>query len=545
MFCPNCGTKNAEGAAFCASCGSALNAAPIQQDVPVAAPVEEFVTAPETVETPAAEKKDLLAPIRPLLQKVEPFIQKYKLFVAGALGVLALILCISILVSLFSTNGFITMKHSIGVQVKDEEVYIIYDAKKAKATGLDAKRIDQTQVNIDGTVLALLTDEGQLAVVKGTKLTKVAEDVTSFKISEDGTGIAYVVRDEDGTTLFLYNVKNKKSKEVSDDLYRSYTIAPNGDSVAYMEMKEDDEEAKLMFFKGKKSIKVTSNAVSLLGISNNGKFIYAIGENDDGKSTLYTYNKKGDRNKLGSIGGSEVIFNEDHTQILFYSDGKSYISTKGKEAVKIASTNAYVLIPNSSEYFYSSNSCLTAPTDNLYNKVYSCNGDVWYIRKNVNKNEKLVNDAYGLTLSEDGERVYYYKDDELCVLQVKHGDNASDKAKVLAEDITDYVVTSDGKKVYYISDDSVYCVNAKNGKGKKTVANDDVESYLYINAKDVVYYIMEGDAYASKNGSKGKKVVSDAEDIDATANGIVYIETDDTIFATKGAKKPSKIHTTD
>lgn len=545
MFCPNCGTKNAEGAAFCAACGCALNAAPVQQDVPMAAPVEEFVTAPVATEAPVKEKKDILAPVKDLLQKAKPFVQKYKLFVVGALGVLALVLCISILVSLFSGNGYIAIKHSIDAQIDSDEVVIIYDAKKAKATGLEAKYIDEKQVNLDGTILALLTDAGDLAVVKGTKLTKVAEDVTGFQLSEDGTGLAYIEQDGSEATLYLYNVKTKKAKEVSDEIYYSYAIAPNGDSVAYYEMKEDDDEAKLMFFKGSKSTKITSNEVDLLGISNNGKFIYVIGENDDGQSTLYTYNKKGDRTKLGSIGSSEVMFNEDHTQILFYSEGKTYISTKGKDSVKIASSNAYVLVPNSSEYFYNGNDYVTVPTDNLYNKVYSCEGNVWFIRKNTDKSEKLVNDAYALTLSEDAKFVYYYKDDELCVLKVSHGDRASDKAKVLAEDISDYVVTSDGKKVYYVSDGSLYCVNGKNGKGKKTVANDDVSSSLYINRKDVVYYEMEGDAYASKNGGKGKKVVSDVEDIEGTANGIVYIYTDDSLYATKGAKKPSKIFTAD
>lgn len=539
MFCPNCGTENAEGAAFCAACGSAMNAAPVE------APVQEAAPAPVMTETPAPEKKDALAPVKALMQKVAPLVQKYKLFIAGALGIVALVLCISILCAIFSGNGFIAMKHSIQVEVEDDEVIILYDAKKVKATGLEAGSISDSQTNIDGTVLALVTNEGDLAVVKGTKLTKVASDVSSFKLSEDGTGIAYIVNDDGDLTLNLYNVKTKKSKEVSDDIYRSYTISPNGDTVAYLEMKEDDDEAKLMVFKGNKSTKVTSNEVVLLGISDKAKFIYVVGENDDGESTLYVYNKKGDRTKLGSISDSYVYFNDDHTQICFYSDGKTYVSTKGKEAVKIASSGAYVLVPNSSEYFYNNGYYVTMPTDNLFNKVYSCEGNIWYIRKNTDKSVKLVNEASRPTLSEDGKYVYFYKNDELKVLKVSHGDNAASKAKVLAEDVGDYVVTSNGKKVYYISDGSVYCVNAKNGKGKKTIANDDVEGYLYINAKDVVYYAMEGDVYASKNGGKGKKIASDVEYIEQTANGVVYITTEDALFATKGAKKPAKVYTFD
>jgi hypothetical protein len=72
-----------------------------------------------------------------------------------------------------------------------------------------------------------------------------------------------------------------------------------------------------------------------------------------------------------------------------------------------------------------------------------------------------------------------------------------------------------------------------------------VESYLAINGKDVVYYIMDGDCYATKNGSKGKKVVSDADDLSYTPNGVVYIETSDAKYATKGAKKPTKVFSND
>lgn len=547
MFCPKCGVENADGAAFCTACGNALNPAPVEDVVPV---------SEETVETPAAEeapKKDLLAPVKPLLEKVKPFIEKNKLFVAAGAGVLALVLCIVLLCSIFGGgNGYTPLKHTMDVFVEDGEVYISVDAKKVKGTGLESEGLDQVQTNIDGTILVLLTDEGELAFVKGTKLTKVAEEVVGFFMSADGTGIAYGVENEDGTTLMLYNTKNKKSVKVTDYLAEeSLAIAPNGDSLVYFEMKEDDEEPTMMYFKGKKSTKVTSAEVTVLGMSNNGKYIYCIGQDDEGESYLYSYNTKGDRNKLGKCGYSVAYFNEDHTQIAFFStdDGyKTYISTKGKEGKKISSSMAFPMLPSNVSVF-SNRSTSTVPTDDLYNKVYQCQSDkgesIWFIRKNADRSEKLVGNVSKATLSQDAKYVFYVDDGELKVLTVKKGDNAADKAKTLAEDIDSYVVTSNSKKLYYTSDGALYCVNAQNGKGKKTVANDDVESYLAINGKDVVYYIMDGDCYATKNGSKGKKVVSDADDLTTTPNGVVYIETSDAKYATKGAKKPTKVFSND
>ncbi len=542
MFCPNCGTENAEGATFCASCGSAMNAAPVQQDVPETAPVEETTKVVETVETAEPSKKDFLAPLKPLWEKFQPMFEKYKLFVVGAVSVIALILCISILASLFSNNGFIAIKSSIMVTAEDGEVMVITNAKKAKATGLEAKYIEDQMTSLDGNVLALLTDAGDLAVVKGNKLTKVASEVNSFKLSEDGTGIAYIAEEDGDAELFLYNVKTKKAKSVTKNIYRgSYFVSPDGDSVVFHEKGEDDDEAKVMYSTGKKSTKVASGDVSVLGLSNNGKFIYGYARNDEGETILYRYNKKGDRDKIGAYGGSRVYFNADHTQILYTNEGKSYISRNGKEAVKISSSSAYVVLPNSSENFSNGGDSRTVPTKDLFNKVYSCDGNLWFIRKNADKSVKLANDASSVTLSEDAKLVYYINKGELKVLKVKHGDNASDKATVLCdEDVSNYIVTSDCKKVYYVNDGSLYAVNGKTGKGKKTIANDDVSSILAINAKDVVYYAMEGDVYATKGG-KGKKVVSDAEYMENTGNGIVYIATEDAIYATNGAKKPRKI----
>lgn len=38
MICPNCGTNNAEGVAFCANCGAAMQAAPVQPQMPAKNP---------------------------------------------------------------------------------------------------------------------------------------------------------------------------------------------------------------------------------------------------------------------------------------------------------------------------------------------------------------------------------------------------------------------------------------------------------------------------------------------------------------------------
>ncbi len=553
MFCPNCGADNADGSQLCANCGTELRAAPAE-------PAE--TPEPAAEEAPAASKKlairglwaAFLLKVKPVMDKVRPFVQQNKLLVTGIAGGVALILCIAIIIGMLTAgNGFTPYRHAIRAEINDSgNVIILYDAKKAIVTSIEASAISEARDSIDGSVYAFLTKEGELAVVKDKKVTVVADEVQNFILSVNGGGIGYIAKDGDKSVLYLYTLKNKKTTAVTDENPSSYDLSPDGKTIAYFQQDADAEDATLMYFNGSKRIKITSSAVKLLGLSNKGKYIYVVSRNDDNEAILYTYNTKGEREKLGACSTGDAVFNEDHTQILFYNskslgeDPRSYISTKGKEGVKVSSSLAVPICPSGS-YYYTAGSSLTVPAANLYNKVYLCYADgqtnAWYLRKNTDKSAKLANNISNPTLDESGKYLYYInKDGDLNVLQVKHGDSASDKAKQLASDVHSYVVTSNRSKIYYVSEKSLYSCNGKTGSGKRTIASEDVSSTLVINRKDVVYYIMDGDVYACSNGRKGSKVVSDAKRLYYAHNGVVYVNTDDAIFATQGKKSLTKVY---
>ena len=561
MFCKNCGAELAEGSKFCASCGTAAEI-PAQ---PIAEPVEEGMQTPaEPIETPAADaasapeapKADPLKAIKekaaPLLEKVKPFLQKNKLLLAGAGAIVLFIIAIAIIIGLCSGgNGFIAYENAIIANVQEDEVIVLWNNKVIK-TGIEASVLEEQATNLDGTVFAGLTDEGTLFVVRNKKVHVVEEDVVSFTLSASGKALAYVCEnDDDEYSLNLYTISKKKSVVVDNEYnvlvgaFLGTALSPDGKNLAYYRYDDEEDISELMLFTGKKSIKITSNETELIGLSNGGKYIYVKGENDDGDENLYTYNKKGERTKINACSGSTFYFNDDHTQILFNNDGKSYISVKGKEASKISSGTARLLLSSNSSSCSDGRST-TYPVEDLYKHVYTVYNDgeynLWNIKKNSDKSAKLASDITSATLDAEAEYVYYVNDkDDLCVLKISHGDKASDKAKTIAEDVDTYVVTSDRKKVYFISDDGLYSCNGKNGKSKKTIASEDVTAHLAINAKDVVYYQLDGDLYACSNGKKGSKVLSDSNGFLAYPNGVVYAADEDWMYITTGAKKLKKL----
>lgn len=77
MFCSKCGTQAADGAAFCANCGNALNAAPVVEATPVAEPVVEAPVAAEPVVAEPVVAAPVAEPVveAPVAEPVAPVYQ--------------------------------------------------------------------------------------------------------------------------------------------------------------------------------------------------------------------------------------------------------------------------------------------------------------------------------------------------------------------------------------------------------------------------------------------------------------------------------------
>lgn len=566
MFCPSCGTQNPDGSKFCAGCGGALTPASAPQQEPVQ-PVQEQTyvpqnepvqqTAPVSVEEtakPEKEKvdflaaarsalKDLLGILNPIIDKVKPILLKNKLLTLGIAGAVVALLIFGVVMGVImgSDNGFIEAEHSLVVGSDNEHIVIIYDGKLIE-TNIEDNGYS-AQYNMDYSNCIFLTDEEELYIFNGKNVTKVADDVVHCLFSNEGEGILYMTEEGDNASLHLYDVSKKKKVEITneaDDLESAY-ISPDGESVLYTI--DDGDEYKVMYYEGGDSIRICSGDYVGLGLSNDGDQIYVAEESYS--VTLYCYDTKGNKEKLGEeVTG--IAFNADLTQILFYRDGKTYISTKGKEAVKISNSRVTPLLTdNAVSFYWTDYNCY--PVEDLYDRVYtgrdsSSRRCAWYIDENVDKSCKLATDVSSITYDASAEYLYYLdKNDNLMVLEISDCDKAADKAVMLASDVDGFIVTSDRDLVYYASDDTLYSANGKNGRSKRTVCNDEVDD-VALSADDVLFYLVDGDLYATSNGKAGDRVLSDVENVEQYVD-MVLAGNDDELYISTGSKKLKKILT--
>lgn len=531
MNCPNCGAANADESQVCVDCGASVSAESPAQD-----------SGTETASVTA----QITDALEPETVKVKPVLSNKKVLF-GIVGAVALLVIVGILCAVFGGNGFVEMQKTIFVEQTDEGEYSVFVDGKVLSDTIESKREPFCTSSINGKIAAIKAED-TLYVVKGNKLKQVANDVTGYELSVGGNGIAYTTRQKDDAypTLHLYTVSNGKSIEITDTAYGSYVISPNGKSVAYFVAPDEDAKdatPELHLFQGKKSTKITDDEkISVLGLSNSGKQIYITSVNDEGETNLYAYNAKGSKQKLGQMTSNHFMFNDDHTQIMFLGKkDRTYISNKGKEATVMAKDAiSLIYAPNANVGF--ADGC-TYPVSKLYNHVYKSGDEVWSIKKNPDKNVKLVSKASNVQLDASAQYVYYtYDAEELRLAKISDGEKASEKAKTLIDErVSAYVVTSNRKYVYYVEDQTLYSVNGKKGGTPKTITNDDVTD-LALSNTDNAYYTMDGDLYVCSNGKKGSKVLGDVESVINAPNGTVYAYTaDDAVYCTTGSKRLKKI----
>ncbi len=458
---------------------------------------------------------------------------------------LAIVLLIAIICIWPKGSNYVAPKGSIEIEYNadQEKTLFIVDGKLSDIT-IDGN-YSTYRGSIDGKTVAVRTsssDENEpvLYVFNGKKLIKVASDIGSFVLSNDGSHIAY--SDKDGA-LFLFNVKAEKAEKITDEFYSSYYLSPNGKSIAFAKGTSDDY-ALYVNVNGKET--KIKTGVTPLGLSDKAKLVYYY---DPEKDAAYVQ-KKDEAVKISGDDIDGLIFNIDHTEVLCMGDNDAYISQNGKEKVKITSKGIRQIGSMDVMNNYVSNAdALTLPIKTFEKILFSDSEHLYYLDGKLEKTE-IADDVVRFDTPEKGGPIYYLNDDrELCRMKSYKSD-----AEEIADHVTNFAMTSDGKACYFIETDSdnettLYYAK-KTGEPKKIA--DDVSS-MTLSHDDYCFFISDrsstnytGTLYCSRNGKDKEKVSEDVYSFSASVNATYYTQKDDednrSVFVAKKKAKFDKVY---
>lgn len=547
MFCNQCGKEIPDDTTFCPYCGAkqeSIEAAPAAaQPVEPVQPMPEQQAAqpvPPMPEQQAAPAQPFVQP-QPVSGAVPPVTEKkgglpVKILIpaAAAAMVVVVLLAVLLLGGKKSSGAMGHAKDMLGYNYNTECFYNL----SGQSEDADDVYSSYTSGNSETTIY--ITDERELFYIDNKfNEVSIADEVYNVWMGLTGENFVYAVDDNDDyydTTLYLYNVKSKKSTKIDTGVYASsICVSPSGKTVAYLKNYEGYTDNTLyLSVGGKDPVKVDKDGCFPIAVSDNGKnFFY---RNSDDK--LYYYNGK-DSEKIETNVSGTFFVNSTVSELLFDKNGKTYYYTpKMKEPLKVAGDSIDDLVQPGGAETRSNPLCYTYTgqayvfgVDSFKGGVFTADGYLYWLNDKGTDAVKIVNSSYldSYQLSEDGKSLLYIRSGELCKISKFNEDM---KSTTLYDDeyLTHFVASGDLSKIYLITDeDELYYY--KSQKKIEKISNDftyDYDNIAYSESQKKIFYIEDDDLYSATTSSKSKTVVKpEVEFVTSMLDGIWFRTYDD------------------
>ena len=507
--CEKCGKEFQDDVKFCDVCGS-----PVVEAVETTeTPVEDVQPAEAPAETPAEAPAETPAKGRGLNKTV-------KLVIVAAAAVV-LLLVVGLIVRTVLLNGKSSVNRNAVniVFASDENTYLIDGKGNKKKLFEGYGTIVST--NADDTKILVSDSEKNLYFASMKKIDLITDEYNDAVLSFSGDGaVIYVEEDYPSGSIYLYNSKKGTYKKIDEDVRGgSAVVSPDGKTVAYVGNYKDNNSYKLYVSVNGKEGKEISKAGVPYAVSNGGKFLYSFKyDSDDGTYDFYvTKNLKKGQKLASELKYPGAWFNKTLSEVIFYNDGKTYSSVKGKEANKLSSNSFNGIYTKESDFTFHVetylSSCTITSLKTFKKSIVKLGSDA-YIIKNVAKTvEKVASNPDLVQLSKDGKSLIYlngYK-----VYKVKNV-NKPEKKLFFEIDDDDYDIDAfyfltDLSGFYLESDDELYICK---GKKLKEIAKE-VSKLKFDPESNSLYFFCDYDSedtnhlYRSTKGSAKKTVIKD------------------------------------
>ncbi|MGM8366380.1 TcaA NTF2-like domain-containing protein [Virgibacillus sp. W0181] len=332
-------------------------------------------------------------------------------------------------------------KDEDGISVGDLSMQTLGDDAMDKIA-TDVKESDFSYLNKDNKVLFIDSENTLYEYEPGSAKEKLADDVYSYDISNDDSGIITYRNDESD----LYIIKKDTDADVEKIASNVYQHELIDNDLYYVNF---DGNFRKYNIEERTEEEIASNTESFVIFSKKGDLAYL---NDD-YFLFYRDGKNGEAKKISS----ETIMIDtvqfvDNALVYVGSDSDTFTLYKteltGEMATKQVATDVR-------DYWYDNGA------------YYFVNADDNLFRKKADEDSatKLASDVFYFKFGDHG---IFYEDGDNNVYTL---DSEGEKKKV-ATDVLGYTITADGEVIYQNSNDELFVGDEK--------VTSDVEAYSYV-----------------------------------------------------------------
>lgn len=275
--------------------------------------------------------------------------------------------------------------------------------------------LDSADYTIDSSKVVMLFDRsengtGRLVLCDGTEAKDIATDVSAFRISNDGSTLAFltgVYSEGVGCDLYIYDCASGETNLIAESAGWQFALSPNGKAIAYTVF-DDPENVNswscVLWMENNDQGEFARDMIPA-ALTDDGSIVYAINDSDSTdastKNELWAVTDN-ERVLLGYLfeeqGKSiDIYFNQDFSQVLFDGVSGIYFSKNGEKAECVdqgvfiegySACKRQCVISEDADscWFWINNSC----TENLFNvfmKVRQANVNeynIWYFTEELN-----------------------------------------------------------------------------------------------------------------------------------------------------------------
>ncbi|MBH1942311.1 hypothetical protein I5677_15525 [Mobilitalea sibirica] len=298
--------------------------------------------------------------------------------------------------------------------------------------------------------------------------------VINFALSDNGKFLAYTTYEEDkGFQLWLYDTAKNKQKLLltSDDhTFIMINISPDGTDITYTMVNypwdptEGNIEMEAFLVKNGSKPKSLGFDKLILALSDDAQYIYYSDLTEDmGLKSLYLL--KGDEVILidedFTVSG-HISLNQDYSEVMFMSQGMTYVSRDGNDKQQISDTVVVdFIIPTKAVRKNNLNFLTIYGFETFKNKIFIDDYDNLMFIQEDYQTEKIgiASKSRNICISKDGNNLVYLSPNK-SIIKVSDLQGKRSNSKLI--ELADTLIASDNlsdiyylnnKKLYYIKED--------------------------------------------------------------------------------------------